>query len=242
LTVAPKPVRAVGTAPAGFAFGGRETTLGRMPRARVGAGPLSVGCGSGCCLLWPFVAAAVIGLSGGALAASTSASPRPLTGFGATVKEWDASHRLHRASGYGSPPCYNPMPGLAGRFPCRYGEPLLQGGRVVAYNVFLRPGTTGGQALRFALAQFPAGSRVVWSLLTYDCRAAEISSSRLRAVFGWQTVQGIRYRLSDWHVLFRTSSNPWNTGDGYDPTFSPHNIDELAIYWGLPFQPVGGSC
>lgn len=197
-------------------------------------GPLSLGCGC------PMVAPVVALLVGVGWAIGAQAQPvRPTTGIGATMQAWRATHRLDNGA---APWCYDPMPGLAGRFPCRYGLPSTQGGRVNGYEVFLRPHTSARTALGFAMAQFPPDARLVWTQITPGCQSVEVTSPSLTRAFGWVRTGGAPYRLRDWLVRFQTAPPIWYEGPPLVPPFTPANADEFTIDPTLPRTVIDGQC
>jgi len=95
------------------------------------------------------------------LAAASSASPGSVTGFGATVRAWNATHTMDRRGNLVPGCCYDPVanrPGLL--YADRYYAVQPIGGHVISYYEWLGNGTSAKAAKAAALQQLPADARI----------------------------------------------------------------------------------
>jgi hypothetical protein len=105
-----------------------------------------------------------------------------LTGFEATVADWNSAHT---ASAYCQPgSCYNDDPNLPpsnGHEASDYFAVQANGGRITNYQMEFRPGTDQSQATTRALTEFPADVQVLWSVQKGSCSQMEVSSAAMSA-------------------------------------------------------------
>jgi len=116
-------------------------------------------------------------------AAATPATTAPtsgiaLTGFGATVGQWRAAHKLD-----GSVPAHNAyLPHIDGEDTWQL--VMVAGGRIISYTLNVAPSSLRAARAR-ARQEMPAGARVLWTrIVPGTCAQEQFSSPTLRAVLG----------------------------------------------------------
>jgi len=111
-------------------------------------------------------------------AASAATSGPALTGFGATVAQWKAAHRLDRS--VPARDAYRPQVG---------GEDTWQvvtvvGGRVISYTLNVAPSSLRSAEAR-ARREMPADTRVLWArTVAGSCSQEQFESATLAAALG----------------------------------------------------------
>lgn len=113
-----------------------------------------------------------------AAASRNTASAPHLFGFGATVADWNVTHRpdtdFTPGSAYGRDPNLPPINGHVG---AKYVTVSVISGRVLAYQLNLLARTAIAQALSGARLEFPSDVRLLWQLRSDACIQAEFQSA-----------------------------------------------------------------
>lgn len=140
---------------------------------------------------------------------TTKSSPTsPLTGFGATVADWDAHHEADSRFVPGS--AYDPDSSLARggdeRYTSRY-YAVGDGERVTNYEMRFAPGTGVQQAKRSILAsEFPSDAKIVWFKQLDTCGQMLVRSRKVARAVGGKRIAAL--------VEFSSGE----AGDSYDPS------------------------
>lgn len=146
-------------------------------------------------------------------------TPRPaapadtLTGYGATVGRWDATHTPD--ANYAAGSAYDPDPALPpanGRAADRYVGVQPLGGRVTDYEMNLAPMSLATAETVIA-KEFPADTRVMWSQPLPTCTLVEYASPTLHALLG-HTDPG------DVQVVYASQAKPGQASTVDEATFS----------------------
>lgn len=107
-----------------------------------------------------------------------------LTGYGATVARWNATHKVDPSYTAGS--AYNPDPSLPpanGRTADTYVAVQPLGGRVTDYTINMAATPLSG-AETVVGREFPADTRLLWAQPLTGCTIVEYASPTLRAALG----------------------------------------------------------
>lgn len=119
-------------------------------------------------------------------AAASSAAPKPtaITGYGATVADWERTHTQVKGVNPGT--AYNPSPGLNKDSGANwvYSGVLAQGGRQTYYSLEFATDTPRPTAEAQVRAELPLDAVVVWERDTDGCHQIQYSSATLAAALG----------------------------------------------------------
>lgn len=156
-----------------------------------------------------------------------SSAASPVTGFGATVADWDAHHEADSRFVPGS--AYDPDPSLARggdqRYNARYYAVGHDGGRIFNYEMRFPPGTDIQQAKRSVLAsEFPSDAKIAWFKRLDTCAQMLVRSRKVARALGGTRIAAL--------VEFSSGE----AGDSYDPS----DVWD-AILIALP-EPVNLGC
>lgn len=118
-------------------------------------------------------------------ATTTNPPPAPhLTGYGATIADWDSAHTpdpdFDAGSTYGADPSLPPVNGHTG---AKYTAVQPLGGRVTDYYVNFLPISLAG-AEQIISAEFPSDMRILWTSHVDTCVQVEYASTLVHAATG----------------------------------------------------------
>lgn len=117
----------------------------------------------------------------------TSPSPTPvtdgITGFGATIAAWDATHAADTR--FAAETAYDPTPGLGPdqEHNAKYFG-VVAGDRVLSYSERLPHRSRFADAKAAALAELPPDAKVVWTRTRTGCAQMELRSATLGQAIG----------------------------------------------------------
>lgn len=148
--------------------------------------------------------------------APSAAGADGITGFGATVAAWDATHRPDARYDPGS--AFDPTPGLGPdeRHDAKYFA-VQAADRVTTYSMRLPRGSSLAEARAAALAELPPDGKALWTAARDTCAQLELRS------------QALANALGGTGMVFVEVSTETAAGDvGY----SPKNANELFVTLG----------
>lgn len=155
-------------------------------------------------------ATAPVSTSSPTAAASTDSptvapSAAGITGYGATVADWNSAHTQAPFCAPGG--CYDPDPSLAqvnGHEGVRYFGVSTSNGRVLDYSMAFAHGTPQSIASATVMREFPSDVAVLWTTTKATCYQMEVTSATLGGVLG-------RRRSAIRKVTSSLSSTPTRT-------------------------------
>jgi hypothetical protein len=182
-------------------------------------------------------ATAPVSTSSPAAAASTSSptvapSAAGITGYGATVADWNSYHTQAPFCDPGG--CYDPDPSLAqvnGHEGVRYFAVSTTNGRVLDYSMAFAHGTPQSVASATVMREFPGDAQVLWTTTKDTCSQMEISSPTLGGLLGSSSIgdpQG--------EVFVEFDSDEDTAGNN---SYSPSSVREAIL--GLGSYATAGS-
>ena len=108
-----------------------------------------------------------------------------ITGYGATVADWNSAHTQAPFCAPGG--CYDPDPSLAqvnGHEGVRYFGVSPSNGRVLDYSMAFAHGTPQSIASATVMREFPSDVAVLWTTTKATCYQMEVTSATLGGVLG----------------------------------------------------------
>lgn len=84
----------------------------------------------------------------------------PLSGYGATLTEWNAAHS--EDSSFTANTSYDPTGGLGNGYNDKYTSLIWVNGRALGYQIGFPDGTSIASALNTVLQEFPSSTSIIW--------------------------------------------------------------------------------